>query len=209
MSQTPLTWSKKYTWSKKLTWNGLAPTIGPKMPTTYSSDAQVVVTITPAQKAAILAQITAVKALLTFVVGLSNDKRQKLLKLAEGRVGWDEKASSYMANRPDLVPGYVDMAALAQNRGVRSDLGDIIRAWTDVGEGLNDTDMVIGHQILKPEYAFYNSAQEAAKHGVPGAQAIADDLGSAFAGPGTAAAKAAKTKTSTTSTPGSTTLATT
>jgi hypothetical protein len=179
------------------------------MATTYSSDAPVVVNITPAQKAAILAQIASLKALITFSVGLSNDKRQKLLKLADARVGWDEKASSYMINRPDLVPGYVDMAALAQNRAVRVDLGDIIRAYNDVGEGLHDTDMVIGHQILKPEYAFYNSAQEAAKHGVPGAQAIADDLGSAFPGPGTAAAKAAKTKTSTTNTPGSTTPATT
>ena len=105
------------------------------MATTYSSDTPVVVNITPAQKQAILAQIAAVKALLTFVVGLSNDKRHKLLKLAEGRVGWDEKASSYMINRPELVPGYVDMAALAQNRAVRVDLGDIIRAWADVGEG--------------------------------------------------------------------------
>ncbi len=209
MSQRPLTWSKKYTWSKKLTWNGLVQTKDPIMPTTTSSDATVVVNITPAQKSAILAQIASLKALITFSVGLSNDQRKKLLKLAEGRVGWDEKASSYMANRPDLVPGYVDMATLNQNRTVRVDLGDIIRAYNDIGEGLNDTDMVIGHQILKPELAFYNSCQEAAKHGVPGAQAIADDLGAAFPGPLSAAAKAAKTKTSTTTTPSSTTPATT
>jgi hypothetical protein len=182
MSQMPLTWSKKYTWSKTLKWNGLAPNTGPTMPTMTSTDTPIVITITDAQKAAILAKIAELKALLTFVVGMSNDQRKKLLKLADKRVGWDEKAHSYMVSRTDLVPGYVDMAALAQNRAVRVTLGDILRAFNDCGDGLNDTDMIIGHQILKPEYAFYNSCQEAAKHGVAGAQSIVDDLGSGFSG---------------------------
>jgi len=77
------------------------------MPTITSTDTPIVVTITDAQKAAILAKIGELKALLTFVVGLSNDQRKKLLKLADKRVGWDEKAHSYMVNRPDLVPNYV------------------------------------------------------------------------------------------------------
>lgn len=152
------------------------------MPTMTSTDTPIVITITDAQKAAILAKIAELKALLTFVVGMSNDQRKKLLKLADKRVGWDEKAHSYMVSRTDLVPGYVDMAALAQNRAVRVTLGDILRAFNDCGDGLNDTDMIIGHQILKPEYAFYNSCQEAAKHGVAGAQSIVDDLGSGFSG---------------------------
>ena len=182
MSQ-PLTWSKtKYTWSKKLAWNGQAPNPKPPMPTIPSTDTPIVITITDAQKAAIIAKIAELKALLVFVIGLSNDQRKKLFKLADKRVGWDEKAHSYMVNRTDLVPNYVDMAALEQNRAVRLILGDILRAFNDCGDGLNDTDMVIGHQILKPEYAFYNSCQEAAKHGVAGAQSIVDDLGSGFSG---------------------------
>jgi hypothetical protein len=195
MSQTPLTWSKKFRWSKTLTWNGLAPNSNPNMPTTSSTDTPVVVTITPAQKAALLAKIAELAALITFGVGLSDDERKKMLKLGDKKAGWDQKAASYMASRPDLIPGYVDMAALAQNRGVRADLGDIIRALTTPMQALMDTSMVIGHQILKPELAYYSSAQEAAKHGVPGAQAIADDLGSQFVGPGSKTTPAAKSKT--------------
>ena len=89
------------------------------------------------------------------------------------------------------------MAALAQNRAVRVDLGDLLRAWNDVGQGITDTDMQIGSQILKPEYAFYNSAQEAAKHGVPGAQAIVDDLGASFTGPGSKTNPASQAKKTT------------
>ena len=172
------------------------------MPNSTSTDAPLVVTITPAQKAAILAKIAEYKALLTFVIGLDNKQRQTLFKLGEKRVGWDEKAANYMATRPDLVPGYVDMNALANNRAVRVDLGDLIRAHDDAGQGLMDTDMVIGSQILKPEHAFYQSAQEAAKHGVPGAQAIADDLGASFVGRKTAATTPSTPTTPPTTTPG-------
>jgi hypothetical protein len=165
------------------------------MTTSASTDTPIVVTITPAQKTAILAQITSLAALITFGVGLSDTQRQKMLKLGVKTVGWDEKAASYMASRPELVPGYVDTAALAQNRQVRVDLGDIIHAVMAVVQKMTDTQMVIGNQILKPELAFYNSVLEAAKHGVVGAQAIADDLGSRFPGPNGKATPAAKTKT--------------
>ena len=193
MSQ-PLTWSNKWRWSSPgLTWNGLAPETK-TMPTT-STDTPVVVTITPAQKTAILAKISDLAGLITFGVGLSDEQRQKILKLGTKTVGWDEKAASYMAGHPELIPAYVDMAALTQSRQVRVDLGDLIHAALAVVQKLTDTQMVLGNQILKPELAFYNSAQEAAKHGVPGAQAIVDDLGSRFVGPKGKTAAAAKAKT--------------
>jgi hypothetical protein len=182
MSQ-PLTWSKQWRWNAPgLKWNGTAPQNNKTM-ATNSTDAPVVITITPAQKTAILAQIADLAALITFGVGLSDDQRRKLLKLGTKTVGWDEKAASYMASHPELIPAYVDSAALSQNRQVRVDLGDIIHAISAVVQNLTDTQMIIGNQILKPELAFYNSAAEAAKHGVPNAQAIADDLGSRFPGP--------------------------
>jgi len=183
MSQ-PLTWSNKYKWpaknqtGPKLTWNGLAPEESKNMAT--STDTPVVVNITPAQKAAIIAKIAELAALITFGIGLSDQERHDMLKLGTKTVGWDEKAAGHMATRPDLIPVYVDTAALAQNRQVRLDLGDILHALNNVVQTLSDTQMKIGNQILKPELAFYNSAQEAAKHGVPGAQAIADDLGERF-----------------------------
>ena len=151
------------------------------MPNATSTDSPIVITITPAIKAAIIAKIAELAALINFTVGLSNDQRKKLLKLGVKTVGWDEKAANYMANRPDLVPGYVDMDAFAKNRAVRVDLGDILRVLDGVRDPLVDTIMVVGHQVYKPELAFYNSAQEATKHGVPDTQNIVDDLKEFFA----------------------------
>jgi hypothetical protein len=86
------------------------------------------------------------------------------------------------------------MAALAQNRAARVDVGDITRLVGDVWQRLSDTDLKLGSQVFKPELAFYHNTQEAAKHGVNGAQAIVDDLKARFAGQGQHATPAAKTQ---------------
>ena len=175
-----------------LRWNGSDPII--IMPTTTSTDTPIVVNLTPAQKAAILAKIGELAALLTFTTGLSDEQRRGMSKMGDKSLGFDEKTSNYMASRPELVPGYVDTAALAQNRAARVDVGDLMRAVGDQWQRLSDTVMVLGHQIYKPELAFYHSAEEAAKHGVPGAQAIVNDLKPRFAAQGTRPNAAAKTQ---------------
>jgi hypothetical protein len=184
MSQTPLTWSKKYRWSKTLKWNGLAPNTGPIMPNTSSTDTPIVVNLSPAEKAAILAKAAELAALLTWTIGLSDADRKAMFKLGDKSVGFDQKVAAYMTSRPDLVPGYVDMAQLAQNRTARVDVGDILRVVGDIWQRLSDTELKLGNQVFKPELAFYHSAQEAAKHGVNGAQGIVDDLKVRFAGQG-------------------------
>ena len=195
-----LSWSTKWSWNQKdsngkpLTWNGPAPNPPVIMPTSTSTDTPIVVTLTPAQKTAIVAKIAELAGLLDFTIGLSDAGRRALLKLGEKSVGFDEKVASYMASRPDLVPGYVNLATLGQNRAARVDVADLLRQVGDVWQRLSDTELKLGNQIYKPELAFYSSAQEAAKHGVPGAQAIVDDLKTRFAGQGRHAAPAPTTQ---------------
>ena len=154
------------------------------MPNTSSTDTPIVVNLSPAQKTAILAKVGDLAALLTWTVGLSDDDRRAMFKLGDKSVAFDQKVIAYMTNRSDLVPGYVDMATLAQNRSAREDVGDIMRVVGDIWQRLSDTGLVLGNQVFKPELAFYHSAQEAAKHGVNGAQGIVDDLKVRFAGQG-------------------------
>lgn len=161
------------------------------MPNTNSTDTPIVVSITASEKQAILDKIAELAALLPWTIGLSDLERKGMLKLGDKSLGFDQKVVSYMENRPDLVPGYVDMTILEQNRGARQDVGDITRLVGDLWQRLSDTGMKLGSQVYKPELAFYNSAQEAAKHGVNGAQAIVDDLKARFARSSPAAAPAA------------------
>ena len=154
------------------------------MSNSSSTDTPVVVNLTAQQKADILAKAAELAALLSWTIGLSDAERKGMFKLGDKSVGFDQKVISYMTSRPDLVPGYVDMAALAQNRAAREDVGDITRVVGDIWQRLSDTGLKLGNQVFKPELAFYHSAQEAAKHGVNGAQGIVDDLKVRFAGQG-------------------------
>ena len=192
MAAKPVKYNTGLKYNSGVVYNGtVADNQNPVM--ANSTDTPIVVNITPAQKTAILAKIAELAALFTWTIGLSDDERRTLPKLGDKTAGWDEKIAGYMASRPELVPSYVDTTTLTQNRQVWRDLGDLKRALADITQRLDDTDMKVGSQVYKPDLAIYNSVGEAAKHGVPGAQAIYDDLKTRFPGhTQTAAAKAAK-----------------
>jgi len=178
MSQMPLTWSKKYAWSKTLSWNGLAP--NPNQ--TMAQENQLSFTITAQQMTDILAAIATLKQKLSFVIGLTNQQRHDMLKLGDKTVGFEEKCATYMANRPDLIPPYIDMAELAKDRAARGQVATIMRALGEVTQSLDDTDMQLSHEILMPDLSFYNNVQLSAHNKVPGAQPIYDDLSQRFPG---------------------------
>ncbi|MDE3066004.1 MAG: hypothetical protein KGJ60_00490 [Verrucomicrobiota bacterium] len=161
------------------------------MPAANTSDNPVTITLNTDDKAAILADIAALSGKLNFLVGLTNEQRRKMLKLGDKSIGFDEKCASYMAARPELIPGFVDTTTLA---AARADLADIQRALGELAQRADDTDMVLAHEVFLPELSFYHSVQQAAKHGVPGAQAIYDDLRTRFPGRPTASTKPAPTK---------------
>ncbi|MDE3067551.1 MAG: hypothetical protein KGJ60_08365 [Verrucomicrobiota bacterium] len=152
------------------------------MTTPAATDSPVSIVITPDQKTAILAKIADLNAAMSFLVGLTDDQRRKMLKLGDKTVGFEEKCASYMASRPDLIPGFVELNKLGQDRAAWTDLGDIQRALLDLYQRLDDTDMVLAHQIYLPDLSFYQNVQLAAKRSVPGAQAIYDDLKARFPG---------------------------
>lgn len=147
-----------------------------------ATDSNVSVVITPDQKAAILAQIADLNAAMSFLIGLTDDQRRKMLKLGDKTVGFEQKCASYMASRPDLIPNFVDMDKLSQDRAAWADVADIMHALLDVYQRVDDTEMVLAHQIYLPDLTFYQNVQLAANRNVPGAQAIYDDLKARFPG---------------------------
>jgi hypothetical protein len=48
---------------------------------------------------------------------------------------------------------------------------------------IDDTELVLGHEMFKAYLAFYSNAQQAAARGVAGAQSVVDTLAPYFARP--------------------------
>jgi len=161
-----------------LTWNGFAPETNTSMP----NDNRISATLAPADKAAALQKITDLRALLPFLLNLTQDERKALFKLGDKSLGFDDKCRTYMTNNPTLVPAYVTVAEVDKDRALRTALLDIQRELATLLESLDDTVMVLGNEIAMADLSFYANVRQAAKRGVPGIDAIFTDLQERFPG---------------------------
>ena len=139
--------------------------------------------ITAAQKTAIVDAVTALKAALQgIIINLTKEERQSLPKVGDKTLAFDEKCKAYMASRPELVPGFIDMAELAKDRKLVADLLPCLQEIAPICEGLEDTVSLAYTDIYIADLAFHANVKQAAKRGVPGTDTIYDDLKERFPG---------------------------
>ncbi len=148
-----------------------------------ASDNRISVVITPEKKAAIEAAIADLKTELEdVIINLTKDERQSLPKIADKTLAFDEKCKAYMASRPELIPGFVDMDEMAKDRALVDDLLPCLRELAPLCEGLEDTISLAYTDIYIGDLAFHQNVKQAAKRGVSGTDTIYDDLRQRFPG---------------------------
>ncbi len=151
-------------------------------PSTNMPNNQISATLSPADKDAVLAALQTIKTKLPFLVGLPEDARGELARLGTRTVGFDQDCAAAMASKPELIPSFVNQAELGKDRALWSPLGEILGQIEQLFGSVRDTFDVLGAEIYDADRAFYNNVREAAKRGVPGAQAIYDTLKVRFPG---------------------------
>jgi hypothetical protein len=147
-------------------------------------DNRISAALSAADKQAILDAVATIRSKLPFLVSLTPEERITLPKMSDKSIGFDEKCTSYMTSLPSLVPGFVNVAEVAKDRALRSELADVVRDIVALGTSCDDTLMVVSSEIWMADLTFYQSVRQAAKRGVPGAQAAYDDLSQRFPGGG-------------------------
>jgi hypothetical protein len=148
-----------------------------------ASDNRISLEITAAQKTAIVDAVMALKAALQGItINLTKEERQSLPKVGDKTLAFDEKCKAYMASRPELVPGFIDMAELAKDRKTVADLLPCLQEIAPICEGLEDTVSLAYTDIYIADLAFHANVKQAAKRGVPGTDTIYDDLKARFPG---------------------------
>ena len=164
-----------------IAWDAMASTTSPNRP--MASDNRISLEITAAQKTAIVDAVMALKAALNGItINLTKEERQSLPKIGDKTLAFDEKCQAYMAARPELVPGFIDMAELAKDRKAIADLLPCLRELAPLCEGLEDTIMLANSDNYVGDLAFYQNVRQAAKRGVSGADTIYNDLKTRFPG---------------------------
>ena len=146
---------------------GKAVTRKPMTPDNLST-----LTMTPADKTALLAAITTLNGLAaTYSVNIPIDQKKTYAVIGQGRAGMDEVFIRSMNDHPDLMPSYVSLADVNVDRNFRIDIKDVVSPLSNIVEGLMDAELLANSDNYMAYTAYYNNVKMAAKRGVPGADA--------------------------------------
>lgn len=138
--------------------------------------------LTEADKQAVLDAVTLIRSKIPFLLSLTPDERQTLPKMSDKSAAFDDKCATYMDSLPALVPGFVDVNEVKKDRALRAQLTDVAAELIALGRNMDDTMMVVSSELWMANLSFYQSARQAAKRGINGAQAAYEDLSQRFPG---------------------------
>ncbi len=137
------------------------------------------------------AQITAVKAALQtistnlpFLVGLTTEERIALPAINVNNKAFTEDAINAAVNNTSLIPSYVNVPNMQNDLTLFTQLDELILLTKQLLERLEDTQLLAGSEAYTNGLAVYKLIGSAADAGVPGADAIYNQLKQRFAGQG-------------------------
>lgn len=144
------------------------------------NDNQVSAALTDANITDILGHVTAIQALLPFLI--SRPPGDNNVMLGEKSVGFDEKCAAYMTSNPEFIPGYVDPAEVLKDRALRVQFNKFLPQLQLLAAKAQDSYDVVGNEMMMADLAYYNSTGDAAKRGKTSAGDIHDDLSTRYPG---------------------------
>lgn len=127
-----------------------------------------------------------------YLIALSAEERQRMLKMGDKTVSFVEKTLDYVKNNPEFVPAYMNVLEFEKDTIAVKNLITMLNPVVQLEQGLNDTEMLAGSEAYTAALIYYNSVKQAAKNNIPNAAAIYDDLSKRFDGQGKKKAVIAK-----------------
>lgn len=165
------------------TWDGMVPNSA--YPPTAMQQNDIAIVITPAQETEIigLADQLAEK-IAVFARTLTDQQRQSYFKLGDARLAFHQKSHDYIHQQADTVPPTVNISAYDADKAAWECLSRITAKMATINRPLEDTQIVVGADLLNADLAYYNYLPLAAKAGISGAEVIYADLKGSYPGRG-------------------------
>lgn len=137
-------------------------------------------TVTDTQRTAVFAAIADIESSLTFLINLTALERKSLPKMGSATQSFVSKAMEIAGNNPQFVPPYVDVPAMKKDYELAVRLQGIEMQLASLHEKVSDTNLAAGSEAYVTGLTIYNSLKAAAKVNIPGAKALAAELGERF-----------------------------
>ena len=117
-----------------------------------ANDNQVSAVLTDQNVEDILGHLTALEALLPFLI--SRAVGDNNVMLGDKSVAFDEKCANYMASNPEFIPGYVDPAEVLKDRALRDQFSKFMPQMQLLASKSVDTYDVVGNEMMMADLAY-------------------------------------------------------
>jgi hypothetical protein len=135
------------------------------------------ITFTDDEKRQISAAITSLVAVFASkLIALSREDKKRLPKISDDAIPFIEKVAHYAVSNPEFVPVYLDAGEFSKDFSAFTDLHTFARLLSPMSSNLEDTWALAGSEADEFARMYYAAVAQAAKMGVPDAQAIYEDL---------------------------------
>ena len=132
---------------------------------------------TDAEKTQIMAAIQVLVTILAAkLIALSKEDKAGIAKISDEAIPFIEKVAQYVVSNPEFIPLFGDAGEFTKDLSLFVDTREFIRPLLLMVSNLEDTSMLSGSEADDFARRYYGAVGQAAKMGVPNAQAIYDDL---------------------------------
>ncbi|TXE10292.1 hypothetical protein [Algoriphagus aquimarinus] len=115
-----------------------------------------------------------------YFTSLTKGRAKRLTKMADGTLPFVEKATEFAISNPQFNPPFLEVEEMKKDLDAYKQLKPFMVALEQLLESFKYTISLTGSEAYDQARIYYNSIKYAAKMGVPGAQAIYDELRKRF-----------------------------
>lgn len=120
-------------------------------------------TLSAADKTTVQTSLQTIKSKLPFFVNINPEQRMKSRKMGPKRRTYVNDVFNLATNNPSALPSGFDMAGYAKNHQLWQDVYDILEWLTPIYEGLCDTELTLGSEIIQQTDNAYDHLKVTAK----------------------------------------------
>jgi hypothetical protein len=114
------------------------------------------------------------------VVNLTPDQRTQYGRLGDGTENFVVKTQGYAAQKPEIIPFFVDRDELKKDVKARDAITPMLKQSKIIFEALDDTHKLLGWDIYNNIIAIYRNTKMLSRQNVPGINVIYEDLKKQF-----------------------------
>lgn len=166
-------------------WDGTVEELNLSTPNTPMQQDEIDITISTDAEGAVITKIGELRAaILEWAIVLTQDKRDALFKLGDARMAFHEKSKDYFHQKAELNSPVVNVPKYDRDQAAFESVGRIKSALKGATDPLNDTEMLLGSDLLSADVAQYNYLPLLIRAKTAGAEAVFDDLKESWPGRG-------------------------